>query len=397
MDQLGLHTMSQNDSYIDEDGRDAGPLAAYIHVPFCGHRCGYCSFSVVASRDDLIEDFLRALATELSWLKEPKEVGTIYIGGGTPSRLGAGQWTAMTELLSRWFPLEPGGEFSMEANPEDVTLERLEMWRKGGVNRLSLGVQSIDDAKLKFLERSHREQHIRECVDLVQPRIPNFSLDLMFGVEDESLSVWKVDLEFAVESGAKHVSTYGLTYEKGTRFWNTLQRGDVALVCEDLDRQMYETAIDTLRPAGFEHYEVSNFARPGFRCCHNEKYWLGGEYFAAGPGAARFVAGRREVNHRSTFTYLKKVLAGQSPVMESEKLDPLNQARERLVFGLRRLEGVDADEFVSRIGVTVEELAGASLARFVDQGLLVWKDRRIRLTRDGLLVSDAIWPHLLVP
>jgi oxygen-independent coproporphyrinogen-3 oxidase len=168
---------------------------------------------------------------------------------------------------------------------------------------------------------------------------------------------------------------------------------------EDLERAMYEAAIDTLTAAGYEHYEVSNFARPGNRCRHNETYWTGRPYFAAGPGASRFIAGRRETNHRSTTTYIARVLAGQSPVAESEQLDPEDAARERLVFALRRLEGIALDPFAAETGFAAEQLGGEAFMRFVEQGLLefsVWGQHRyLRLTRRGLLVSDALWPEFL--
>jgi oxygen-independent coproporphyrinogen-3 oxidase len=283
----------------------------------------------------------------------------------------------------------------MEANPEDVAVEAVEAWAAGGVNRLSLGVQSIDDAKLACLERAHRAEDVQRCVEIVRRRIPNFSVDLIFGVPHEALRTWQTDLDFAIQAQAPHVSTYGLTFEKGTRFWNSRQRADLTPTEEELERRMYETAIDTLTGAGLEHYEVSNFAMAGGRCRHNEKYWLGNEYYAVGPGAARYLDGRREVNHRSPFTYLKKVLAGQSAVAEWETLDATDRARERLVFGLRRLEGVDADQFALETGIRLKELAEAPLASFVDQGFVRWDDRRIRLTREGLMISDALWPYLL--
>ncbi len=164
---------------------------------------------------------------------------------------------------------------------------------------------------------------------------------------------------------------------------------------EDLELSLYATAIDTLVAAGYEHYEVSNFARPGHRCRHNETYWSGEEYLAVGPGAARYVGGRREMNHRSTTTWLKRVLAGESPVAEAETLAPAERARELLVFALRRLEGIDRETFAQRSGMGLDALVGEPLARFVEQGLLLDDGRRVRLSRAGLFVSDAIWPHFL--
>jgi oxygen-independent coproporphyrinogen-3 oxidase len=169
----------------------------------------------------------------------------------------------------------------------------------------------------------------------------------------------------------------------------------VQRIDEESERIMFERAIDRLTAEGFEHYEVSNFARTGFRCRHNELYWSGQPYYAFGPGAARYVDGRREVNHRSTTTYLHRVLAGQSPVAETEQLAPEDRAREALVFGLRRMQGINRDEFAARTGFELDKLAGADGRRFVDQGLLTWDGDRLRLTRAGLVISDSIWPYFL--
>jgi oxygen-independent coproporphyrinogen-3 oxidase len=264
-----------------------------------------------------------------------------------------------------------------------------------GVTRVSLGAQSFDEKKLHQLERDHGPTDIERSFANVRHFAHSVSLDLIFGVPGETLDGWKRDLELALQLQPDHVSTYGLTFEKGTAFWNRLTQGELARIEEEIERQMYELAIDTLTAAGFEHYEVSNFARAGHRCRHNENYWLGGQYFAAGPGAARFLAGRRETNHRSTTTYLSRVLARQSPVAESEVLGPEDAARERLVFALRRLEGIDPEQFAAATGFTVEHLGGDALPKLVDLGLLDWSASRLKLTRRGLLVSDAIWPEFL--
>jgi oxygen-independent coproporphyrinogen-3 oxidase len=175
-----------------------------------------------------------------------------------------------------------------------------------------------------------------------------------------------------------------------------LSRGQLQQTAEEEERWMYETAIDRLTDAGFQHYEISNFARTGHRCRHNEVYWTGGEYYAAGPGASRHLQGRRETNHRSTSTYVKRVLAGKSPVAESEQLDPEDRARERLVFGLRRLEGVDFDRFEQETGFTAQRLLGETLVHYEQLGLLSMEGNRLKLTRPGLLVSDSLWPAFLV-
>ena len=372
------------------------PRAAYIHVPFCRHRCGYCSFTLLAGRDDLIAEYLAALDRELSWLEQPRPVETLFFGGGTPTHLPPADLQRLLELARHWFPLVDGGEFSVEANPVDLASGEITQSLAGaGANRLSLGVQSFDSRKLALLERDHGAREIERSFQAARQAARSVSLDLIFGVPGESLDDWRRDLDHTLRLAPDHISTYGLTFEKGTNFWSRLLHAELDRVDEELEREMYELAIDTLTAAGFEHYEVSNFARPGHRCRHNENYWLGGQYFAAGPGAARYIAGRREVNHRSTTTYIRRVLADQSPVAESEELGPQDAARERLVFALRRLEGIDLADFQAATGYSAIELGGDALQRFLERRLLEQSGGRLRLTRHGLLISDSLWPAFL--
>jgi len=373
------------------------PRAAYLHVPFCAHRCGYCNFTLVAGRDDLIDGYLEAIGSELAWLESPRPVDTLFFGGGTPTQLPADRLARLIATARRWFPLADGYEFSIEANPADVTDERLAQLAELGVSRISLGGQSFNQAKLSRLERDHTPEQLSRAVTIAKRWMRSVSVDLIFGVPEESLAVWQHDLETLLKLEPDHVSTYGLTFERGTAFWSRLQQGHLSRLDEDLEGAMYAAAIDTLTAAGFEHYEVSNFARPGHRCRHNEIYWAGGGYYAAGPGAARFVDGRRELNHRSTTTWLRRVQAGQSPVAESEILPPVDRARELLVFGLRRLAGVERQSFCHVTGFEIDALVGPELADLARLGLMEVEPDGVRLTRAGLFVSDAIWPRLLRP
>jgi oxygen-independent coproporphyrinogen-3 oxidase len=371
------------------------PRAAYLHVPFCRHRCGYCNFTVVAGRDDLIDRYLEALARELSWLVHPRPVDTLFLGGGTPTHLPLARLESLLTLAAEWFRFGASREFTIEANPIDVTPERVALLRQCGVNRLSIGAQSFHADKLRLLQRDHDARQIIHAVMLARDAMPSISLDLIFGVPGETLETWRTDLRQAIDMGVDHVSTYGLTIERGTQFWNRRHRGELIEIDEELWREMYATAIDLLTSAGFEHYEVSNFARRGHRCRHNEVYWAGEEYFAAGPGAARYVNGCRQVNHRSTTTWINRVLRGESPVAESESLGDEDRARERLVLGLRRLAGIDFDQFERDCGYRVDNLVGGALEKHLALGTLIVRDRRLRLSREGLFVSDAIWPDLL--
>ncbi len=374
---------------------DDPPRAAYIHVPFCRHRCGYCNFALIADRDDLVESYLSALRQELSWLDGTFEVDTLYFGGGTPSHLPPPLLEQLFQIVFERFTLAAGFEFTMEANPADITTDLVQVMNAYQVNRVSLGAQSFSDRKLAVLERNHNATVIKQAVDWLQVTVPSISLDLMFAVPDESIDEWETDLRHAMALSPQHISTYGLTFEPGTAFQRRRQNEEFQLVSEEQDRLMYEMAIERLAEYGMEHYEVSSFAIPGKRSRHNETYWSGRSYFAAGPGAARYVNGRRETNHRSTIGYLRRIKEGQSPVVEQEELDPPARARELLVFGLRRLAGIDCDQFADQTGFSVAELAGSAIERLVDLNLLEVAGQQLRLSREGLFVSDSIWPELL--
>ena len=374
---------------------DDPPRAAYIHVPFCRHRCGYCNFALIAARDDLVESYLSALRQELSWLDGTFEVDTLYFGGGTPSHLPPPLLEQLFQIVFERFTLAAGFEFTMEANPADITTDLVQVMNAYQVNRVSLGAQSFSDRKLAVLERNHNATVIKQAVDWLQVTVPSISLDLMFAVPDESIDEWETDLRHAMALSPQHISTYGLTFEPGTAFQRRRQNEEFQLVSEEQDRLMYEMAIERLAEYGMEHYEVSSFAIPGKRSRHNETYWSGRSYFAAGPGAARYVNGRRETNHRSTIGYLRRIKEGQSPVVEQEELDPPARARELLVFGLRRLAGIDCDQFADQTGFSVAELAGSAIERLVDLNLLEVAGQQLRLSREGLFVSDSIWPELL--
>ncbi|MEX0718904.1 MAG: radical SAM family heme chaperone HemW [Planctomycetaceae bacterium] len=388
------------------------PRAAYVHVPFCAHRCGYCDFTLVAGRDDLIDDYLRAMELELGRLDadalpEParsngqgtrermvasrrRPLDTLFIGGGTPTHLAPPQLGRLLDLLHRRFELAPGCEFSVEANPAGLNDEHVRVLADGGVNRISLGAQSFDSAVLATLERDHRGEDVRRAVERVRARIDNISLDLIFGVPGQDLASWDATLDQALALEPRHVSTYGLTFEKGTRFWSRRSRGELHTLPDETERSMYAHAMDRLAAAGFEQYEISNFALPGHRCRHNEVYWKGEEYYGFGPGAARYLNGRRETNHRSVTTWLKRVFAGEDPIADAEELSPEDKARESIVLGLRRAAGIERDEFRHRTGFDLDDLAAEPIARHCLSGLLDVDDHHVRLTREGRFLADAV-------
>jgi len=373
------------------------PSAAYIHLPFCRHHCGYCDFPVIAGRDDLLPRLLEALGIELSGLERERPVKSLYLGGGTPSHLPVESLEELIRLARDWFPLLPGHEFTVEANPADVTAGWIESLARLEVTRVSLGVQSFDKATLGLLERDHDEEMIRAAVGFLQDAAIDISLDLMFAVPGQTIGPWKRDLEKALELAPGHFSIQGLTVEPSTPLHARVVAGELVKVDEELQRQMYLAAIERLPAAGYEHYEITSFSLPGHRSRQSEAYWNGSGYFAAGPGATRFVNGRRETNHRDTVTYLDHLLSGRSPVSSSEQLSPEMVARERLVFGLCQLEGIEAGVFLDETGFSLPGLMGECLELYQAQGLLEWDKSILRLTRDGLLLSDSLWPSLLEP
>ena len=370
------------------------PRHAYLHIPFCRHRCGYCDFTLVARRDDLIGSYFAALRRELERLPRPLELDTLYLGGGTPSHLGPDGLRRLFELL--WSVLRPAGgaEVTVEANPLDVTSEFVAAAGDCGATRVSLGGQSLDGATLASLDRDHTPDDVRWAADLLLAAGLTVSVDLMTAAPGQTSAAVERDLEAIIALGTQHVSVYCLTWEPGTTFASQRRKGLLKPVPEATEQAMFELAIDRLEAAGFEHYEVSNFARTGGRCRHNEAYWDCRPWEAFGPGAARFDGRTRVTNHRSTTTWINRVLAGEDAHGDVEAMTAEEAARERLVVGLRRRAGIDREAFAAASGFTVDRLAAEPLARWVAAGLAE-DGETVRLTRAGLLVSDSLWHDVL--
>jgi oxygen-independent coproporphyrinogen-3 oxidase len=271
-----------------------------------------------------------------------------------------------------------------------VTAEKVAVLSDHGVNRVSLGVQTFRADLLASLDRIHSAEHVGTALDHIRRRIDNVSLDLIFGVPGQTLADWNEDLSAALAFDPDHVSTYGLTYEKGTPLWKQRERGQFLPVGEDDELAMYEQAIDRLAAAGLEQYEVSNFARPGRRCRHNETYWANEAYFGFGTGATRYVHGRRETNRRNTADYVRLVLGGESATFQSEVLPPGEASQETAAVQLRRATGVVRARFRDQTGFDFDALTGGRAAAYAAEGLLTDDGSAVRLTRRGLCVADAL-------
>ena len=372
------------------------PRAAYVHVPFCRHRCGYCDFSLIAGRDDLVAKYLAAIEREMTRLESPGlELSTLYLGGGTPSHLGPDGLKRLFDILrARLRPL-PDAEVTIEANPQDVTEPLAAAAAACGTTRVSLGAQSLDATTLAALDRDHTPDDVRRAVEILRGRGFTVSVDLMTAAPGQTLADVERDLEAILALGTEHLSVYCLTWEKGTQFESLRRRGTLKPADESLERAMLELSIDRLTAAGFDHYEVSNFARPGGRCRHNETYWDCRPWEAFGPGAARFDGRVRITNHRSTTTWMRRVLAGEDVTGDRDAMTPLEAAQERVVLGLRRRDGLHRTAFLAASGLDLDLVAGAPIRRWTDRGLATDDGEHVRLTREGLLVSDALWADVL--
>lgn len=373
------------------------PRHAYVHVPFCRHRCGYCDFTLVAGRDDLIDRYFAALGRELERLSQTLDLDTLYLGGGTPSHLGPAGLARLFTLLSAKLEPVAGAEVTIEANPNDVTEALAGAARDCGVTRVSLGAQSLDATTLRALDRDHTADDIRRAVEILAGHGFAVNIDLMTAAPGQSPADVARDLDAAVALGAGHLSVYCLTWEKGTRFESLRLRGTLGPVDEAVERAMLELSIDRLEAAGYEHYEISNFARPGGRCRHNEAYWDCRPWEAFGPGAARFDGRQRITNHRSTTTWMRRVLEGGDAEGDRDTMSAIEAAQERVVVGLRRRDGLGRSAFFAASGLALEAVAGAAIAGWVAAGLATDDGERVRLTREGLLVSDSLWAEVLQP
>lgn len=371
------------------------PRTAYLHVPFCGHHCGYCDFAVTAGHDHLIEPYVDALLAELATLGDPHPVESVFLGGGTPTYLPAPILARLLDGMNHWLPFSGEHEFSVESTPDSLDAEKARVMADRGVNRVSVGVQSFQPHLLDRLDRRHGVEHIGRAVDAVRPRIPDLSFDLIYAAPGQTLAEWDADLSAALAFDPAHLSCYGLTYETGTPLWKARRRGAVAVVPEDAELDLYRHARTRLATAGFDQYEVSNFARPGKRSKHNQRYWANEAYLGFGVGAARYVDGVRALNRRDTRGYIKAVLSGDDPTLNREQLTPRERAFETLATQLRRLDGVDRPRFHAQTGHDLDALTAGRLAHLVSLGLVADDGAGVRLTGRGLEVADGVVEDLL--
>jgi oxygen-independent coproporphyrinogen-3 oxidase len=384
-------------SNLDSWKPRAGSVGAYLHVPFCTKRCGYCSFNTAPDAPGAVERFLPALLGEIDLVAGAPWAGavdlrSVFLGGGTPSLLPAETMADILERLRARLGIEPGAEITVECNPESVSLERLAGYRRAGVTRISLGVQSLDDRILPTLDRLHSAAQARRAFDDARAAgFDDVSVDLIYGLPGLDLATWEETVKRALGWEPDHLSAYALTLDEGS-LWNSA--GVTSLPAEETVTAQYGRLTELAAEAGFEHYEVSNYARPGHRSTHNQIYWRAEEYLGLGPGACGFLGDVRYGNVKPVERYGALVAAGVPPVATHETLTPRQRMAERLILGLRLGDGVPAAWLDERAALGPARLP-ATLEAWRERGLLGESDGRVRLTEAGFLLSDALFIELL--
>lgn len=367
----------------------AKPSSAYVHIPFCTQICYYCDFSKVFIKNQPVDAYLEHLIQETRSYEIGK-LRTLYIGGGTPTALSAQQLAYLLTELPKVMDLSEIEEFTIEANPGDLDPDKIAVLKDSQVNRVSLGVQTFDNKMLKKIGRSHQEQDIYDNIrHLKQAGFDNISIDLIYALPGQTMDQVKENVAKAIDLDIPHMSLYSLILENHTVFMNRMRRGKLPLPKEELEAEMFEYIIEELEKAGFEHYEISNFSKPGFESRHNLVYWDNAEYYGLGAGASGYVDGIRYKNHGPIRHYLEAVEAGKARITE-EHLTLEEKMEEELFLGLRKKTGVSKARFEEKFGVSFDQRYGQVVASLTEQGLLVPDDKQVRMTKRGLFLGDTV-------
>ncbi len=372
-------------------------LSLYLHIPFCRRKCGYCSFVSYAGREGDITAYVDAIAAEIILAMHTEaKVKTIYFGGGTPSLLAPAQVARLLDVIHEWYDADASVEITLEANPGTVDAKYLRSLKASGANRLSLGIQSLDDRDLAFLGRCHTAAEARQSIAQARAAgFDNLSLDFIYGLPGRRLSEWGVMLDDVVALGADHLSLYGLTLEADTPIGAAVTRGEFPAPDADAAASEYELASEKLEAAGYRQYEISNWARPGFESRHNSVYWKRGEYLGLGVAAHSFIDGQRKANASNLDDYLACLASGRLPRQEIEIIDEATALSEAMILGLRLSEGVSLDDTGRHFSIDLQGRFAAEIAELWALGLLEMSGDRLRLTPKGRLLGNEVFIRFL--
>ncbi len=359
----------------------------YIHIPFCKQACHYCNFHFSTSLH-YKKEVLEAMRVEIRMQKEylaGETPDTVYFGGGTPSLLDETELTELLKTIRDQYTVTATPEITLEANPDDISLQKLQAWQSAGINRLSIGIQSFFDEDLTWMNRAHQADQAINCLELALPLFPNISIDLIYGTPGLSDARWIKNMETAVSLGIPHLSCYALTVESKTPLDKLIREKKKAATDPDVQAAQFRMGMDYLEAAGYEHYEISNFAKPGFRSRHNKSYWEGKKYLGIGPSAHSYNGNSRQWNVANNQRYLKEISAGTLPA-ETEQLTPVQKLNEKIMIELRTTEGLD---FSGMDEQTKSSLLQKSRT-YLERGLMIQEGNRLRLTKEGKLLADGI-------
>lgn len=369
----------------------------YIHIPFCKSRCIYCGFystTLLDLRKKYINAVCREMELRKNYIREP--FSTIYLGGGTPSLLDEAELTQLFLHINNVYDVDRNAEITMECNPDDITPKFTNMLSHLPINRVSMGAQTFADSRLRLLHRRHNSDEVKHAVKLLREAgIKNISIDLMFGFPDESLSQWKEDISAALALNVEHISAYSLMYEEDTPLWKMLDTGKVKEIDEELSLTMFKELVCQLTDAGYEHYEISNFARPGYRSRHNSSYWHQVPYIGLGAAAHSFDLNSRQWNVADLKLYIEEINNGIIP-MEREELDNDTTFNDIITTALRTSDGIDLNAMETRLGKRYRNTLISAACKHIEQGLLEIRHDRLRLTSEGIFISDMVMSDLMI-
>lgn len=365
----------------------------YVHIPFCKQRCIYCDFYSTALHER-INDYVECLIGEAR-LRPCDDVKTVYLGGGTPSQLSPLQMGTLLEGLSEVYDLSGVEEFTVEVNPDDVTVGYMKMLKSYGVNRISMGVQSFVDYELSIINRRHDSMGALHAISCIRKAgIDNVSIDLIYGIPSQTLDSWRESVRVALSVGVQHISAYNLSYETGTRLWKMREQGLIAEVDEGTCVEMYKVLIQMLRDAGYEHYEISNFSLPGWHSRHNSSYWDGTPYVGLGASAHSYDGRNRSYNPASLAEYMYMIGQGQLACV-IEETEWWERYDETIMVALRTARGLDTNRIKTEFGAKVYDYLLLNAQRYIAGGQLVQDGSRLYITEDAIMMSDAIIRDLM--
>ncbi|MEN8615324.1 radical SAM family heme chaperone HemW [Dehalogenimonas sp. THU2] len=372
-------------------------LSLYLHIPFCRRRCSYCSFYSSAGKEAKIPAYIEALMREIEQTRLPaRRVNTIYFGGGTPSLLSSSDIGRILHSIHNQYDIADKAEITLEANPGTVDEAYLRSIRETGVNRLSLGIQTLDAAELKFLGRSHStEEAARTIRQSRQAGLDNLNLDFIYGLPGRTIDKWDRMLDTVIGFGAEHLSLYGLTLEDDTPLVGAVGRGEITAPDADAAAEEYELAAEKLGAAGYRQYEISNWAHPGFESRHNTVYWRRGEYLGMGVAAHSFIGGERIANSDNLDEYIEASAAGKAPSRTIEVISQETALAEAVILGLRLCEGVSLDDIDHEFSIDLQSRFTAEIAELSSLGLVEIEDSSLRLTARGRLLGNEVFVRFL--